>query len=123
MSEAQDKYKDLLKKLDQYGLEPEQLAQKLVQVYELAISNTEERINPKLSEPVEVKVSNLPVALACVKTMAEFAEKIRQGSGETESSDIRYELVQSWVSEKEDWLTLPDDNNGDVITTREVARA
>jgi hypothetical protein len=107
-NDLKQRYKELAKRLTEFELEPDQLIAKLIEVRNLAILATEERINPKMDEPVEVKVRNLPVALACVKTMIELAKDIRDAaSDDLQREEVRYELVQSWVEPESDWC----DNN------------
>lgn len=101
-----EKYQALHKRMAEFSLEPEQLAAKLSEILDLAILSEEERINPKLSDPVSVKVRNLPVALATVKTMIELSDKIRLESVEQsggQGEGFVYEMVQTWVAADQPW--------------------
>ena len=115
MSEIKEQYRRLTKRFSEYNLEPEQLLSKLNQIMELAIESTEERINPKMSEPIAVKVRNLAVARQCVGDLIMLRDKILLLSqDDVQQDDIRYELVQTWVSPDSDWqgdnVTTPDND-------------
>ena len=94
-----NKYKAMMSRLGEFELEPDQLLAKLQHVYHAALHNREERINPKLTEPVMVLAPNLGVARQCVKDMIDLANDIRVKAGvDDDNSDVKYEMLPTWVS-------------------------
>lgn len=101
-SDIKTQYKSLVKRFSEFELEPEQLIGRLNEIMKLAIESTEERVCPGQGA-IEVKVRNLAVARACVNDLLELSDKIRAVANVDEESDIKYELIQSWVDEDGSW--------------------
>lgn len=101
-----EKAKALLGRMGEFGADVENILQKLDEVYQLSIESTEERINPRVEEPVTVKVRNLAVARAAAMDMyAIHKELSRLSTTAEEQGDkvLRYELIKSFVTNDEEW--------------------
>ncbi len=105
MSLTPERAKSLYNRLGEHGADIEQLLGKLNEVYNLSIESTEERINPRVETPVEVKVRNLAVARACVMDMYSIHRDLAKLSTTDTSSttELKYELIKSFVSNDEEW--------------------
>ena len=102
-----ERAKLLLGRIGEYGADVEQVLQKLNQVYELSIASTEERINPRLEEPVEVMVRNLAVARAAAMDIWAINRELNRiaqtPSTESSGMELKYELIKNFITADEDW--------------------
>lgn len=100
-----EKARNLLSRMAEHNADFDQLIGRLNTVYELALESTEERVNPKLDVPVEVKVRNLAVARAAVMDIYHIHKELLSLAtpGRDDDTVITYELIKTFVSPDEDW--------------------